>query len=388
MSSSPHTIVVGLGAFGSAALDALAARDVRVLGLDRFDPPHTLGSSHGRTRIIREAYFENPFYVPLVRRAYAGWEALEADVGESLLHPCGGLMVGREEGILVRGTLASAREHAISHELLDASELRRRLPDLRAPDDHVGVLEARAGALMVEPCIRALLARARERGAELRTGERVTAWEADGGGVTVVTDRDTYQAEVLVLAAGPWMGELLGPEAATRIRVERQVCLWVDAQFPPGWPVVVWEPGDDRILYTVPDLGDGFKAGLHHGGPEADPDRVERTVTHSEEERILALLARLIPGAGAPILDRSVCLYTNTPDHHFLLGRHPDHPRVVLAGGGSGHGFKFAPVIGEMVAHLALADDDEAVDPSDPGLAIPPAFAPARLLESSRNPAS
>ncbi len=387
MSSRHHAIVVGLGAFGSAALDALSARGVRALGLDRFDPPHTLGSSHGRTRIIREAYFEDPFYVPLVRRAYTGWEALEADAAESLLHRCGGLMVGREGGPLVSGTLASVLEHAIPHQLLDSSELNRRLLALRPPDDHVGVLEERAGVLRVEPCIRALLDRARERGAELRTGERVTAWESHDGGVTVVTDRDTYQAETLVLAAGPWIGGLLTPEAAARLRVERQVCLWIDADLPDRWPVVVWEPDDDRILYTIPDLGDGFKAGLHHGGPETDPDQVERGVTQSEEERILTLLARLMPRAKPPILNRSVCLYTNTPDHHFMLGRHPDHPRVLLAGGGSGHGFKFAPVIGEMVARLALDDDDEPVSPAASGLDIPTAFAPARLLDPSPDPA-
>jgi sarcosine oxidase len=378
-------IVVGLGAFGAASLGALADRGARVLGLDRFQPPHTMGSSHGRTRIIREAYFEAPFYVPLVRRAYDAWVELDRQGGRTLLHPCGGLMVGPEDGELVAGTLDSVEEHGIPHEVLDAEDLTDRFPHLDVPPGHIGVMEERAGVLLVERCIETLLARAREAGAEIRTGERVQEWEVGAQGVDVTTEAGRHRTRTLVLAVGPWLPDLGGAVFSSALKVERQACIWVmPSRRAAAWPVVVWEPDGGRILYTVPDLGEGFKAGLHHGGPATHPDRVDRQITGRDEEEIRTLLRRLIPAADGPLVRGSVCLYTNTPDHDFVVGSHPEHPSVIVVGGGSGHGFKFAPVIGEMAADLAVPEGARSGTGgrSASGLVVPPQFSPRRFSSS------
>lgn len=366
MNSAFDVIIAGLGAFGAATARSLAGRGVRTLGLDRFQPPHDRGSHHGRTRIIREAYFENPLYVPLVRQAYDAWTGLEEESGQELLHLTGGLMVGPPDGELVGGTLASARRHGIAHELLGAGELRDRYPRMRVPDGMVGVLEKRAGVLDARGCLQALLDGARAACTELRFDEPVEDWTADGDGVSVRTPRGEYRGGVLVLAAGPWLGRLLGEAVPIPLRVQRQVVHWVLAarsaeDFRVGHlPVAIWEQVPGRFFYVVPDMGDGVKAALHHGGQVTDPDRVARPATDVDREAIRHVLTRFLPDAAGRIRESSVCLYTNTPDGNFLLGRHPLHPRVVLVGGGSGHGFKFAPVLGRLTAALAL---DEEISP-------------------------
>jgi sarcosine oxidase len=356
-------IVAGLGAMGSAAAYHLARRGARVLGLDRHAPPHTLGSSHGRTRIIREAYFEHPLYVPLVRRAYENWDALERDVGERLFVQSGGLMIGPEDGALVRGALAAARAHDVPHELLDAREARRRFPAFAVPDEQVALLEHRAGLLLPEACIRAHLALAERHGAELRTETPVDAWREDGALVRVATPAGELTADRLVLAAGPWMPELLrATEAplALPLVVERQLSLWFAPRANPETlraercPVMIWEHGPGPMFFSLGDLGDGVKCGAHHDGVATDPWRVDRAVHDDEPLAGRAMLARILPDAAGPLRDARVCLYTNTPDGHFVLDRHPAHPRVVLASPCSGHGFKFASAIGEVLAELVL----------------------------------
>src|SRR5918992_1629494 len=176
-------IVVGLGAMGSATLFALSRRGVRALGVDQFAPPHTQGSTHGRTRIIREAYFEHPLYVPLVRRAYELWDDLEREAGRTLFHRTGGLMIGPADGAIVAGARRSAVEHDVQHEMLTADQVRRRWPAYDPPDDHGALFELRAGLLLPEACVEAYLELARRSGAVIRTGERVQSWRADGAGV-------------------------------------------------------------------------------------------------------------------------------------------------------------------------------------------------------------
>lgn len=358
MKSKYDVIVAGLGVHGSAVTRALAIRGQRVLGLDARRPPHTDGSSHGRTRIIREAYFEHPLYVPLVQRSLTLWRALETDSRRPLLCETGAIDVGPPEGTLVAGALASCREHDIPHALLDAAEIRRRFPGLNPRDDDVGVHEDRAGALMAEDCIEAFLHVARAAGATLLMEEALTAWTANTGGVTVTTTRDTYEAGALVLALGPWLAGGLA-ETPIPLAIERQVQHWFEA--PPALraghcPVVLWEYERDRALYAIPDVGHGLKAAIHHDG-EVVPsvDAVDRTVHPHDVARVRDLVDRFMPAAGG-LLDSAVCIYTNTPDDAFIVDVHPDHRKVVIVSACSGHGFKFAPVIGEAAADLLAGD--------------------------------
>jgi sarcosine oxidase len=351
-------IVVGLGAMGSAAAWQLARRGRRVLGFDRFSPPHTLGSSHGRSRIIREAYFEHPGYVPLLRRAYECWTQLEQESGRRLLRQTGGLMAGPENGVLFAGARRSAVEHGVPHEVLTAEEIRRRFPGFAPPEDTLGLLEARAGMLWPEGCVEAALALARRHGAELRTDEPVTSWQADGGGVAVTSAGGTHRAARLILSAGPWMPLLLGARGRA-LQVERQLFHWFEPARnpelfgPDRCPVAVWEYAPDRIFATQPDVGDGMKAGIHYEGEMTDPDHVRREPTAEDEAAMRRLVERYLPDAAGRVREARVCLYTNTPDHHFLIDVHPDHPQVIVASPCSGHGFKFASVVGEILADLA-----------------------------------
>jgi sarcosine oxidase len=351
--------VAGLGAMGSAIACQLARSGARVVGLDRFRPPHAQGSTHGGSRIIREAYFEHPLYVPFAQRAIAAWRELEQTSGASLLLTTGGLMIGPRDGEVVGGALASAALHGLPCELLSAAQTRRRFPALAVPDDAVAVLEPRAGVLHPERCVATLLELARDRGAELRLDEALVAWDRGGDDLRVVTSSGTLRCSRLVLAAGPWMPGLLAG-LALPLAVERTVQHWFRPRArrerfaPTVFPIFVWEVAPGLCWYGFPDLGEGLKAALHHQGEATDPDTVRRSVAPAEVEAVRELLARLIPDAAGEHQRSVVCLYTNTPDLHFLIDRHPDDPRVTLVSACSGHGFKFASVIGEVVAAEVL----------------------------------
>jgi sarcosine oxidase len=350
-------IVVGLGAMGSAALYELARRGVRALGVDQFAPPHTLGSTHGRSRIIREAYFEHPLYVPLVQRAYELWDELEREAGRTLFHRTGGLMIGPENGPIVGGARRSAVEHGIPHEMLSADEVRRRWPAYDPPDHHSALFELRAGLLLPEACVEAYLELARRHGATTRTDAPVRCWRGDGSGVSVTTDSATLRADRVVLTAGAWLRELV-PDLPLPLTVERQMFHWFEPtarrelHAATRCPLALWEFERDRMVAAFPDLGDGVKAGVHHEGEITDPATVRRTTTPEEDAQIREILARLMPDAAGRQLEARVCLYTNTPDRDFLIDAHPTDARVFLVSPCSGHGFKFASAIGEIVAEL------------------------------------
>ena len=360
MSESFDVAVVGLGVTGSAAARMLARKGLSVLGLDRYTTPHALGSSHGGTRIIREAYFEHPLYVPLVRRAYELWADLERTAGgRTVYHKTGGLMIGAPDSTLVKGAEASAVQHRIPHEILSAGKIHRRFPVFSPLDEWVGVLENRAGYLDVELGITLMQEQARLRGASLRFEEPVIAWKARaGGGVTVATSKGQYEVGKLVLAAGPWMNELLGGTELP-LTIERQVTFWfepsrAEEQFAPDrMPVSIWEIRPGSFFYTVPDVGHGVKVAWHHGGVAVpSPESVDRTVSPDELAKMFDLLRRFVPFAKGRVMESAICLYTNTPDEHFVIDWHPDSKDVVVASACSGHGFKFAPVVGEIVADL------------------------------------
>jgi sarcosine oxidase len=351
-------VVIGLGAMGSAALASLARRGCKAVGVERFEPGHDHGSSHGATRIIRQGYFEHPSYVPLVRAAYPLWRELAAEAGEPLIEVTGIIEIGAPVSELVAGTLAASRLNGLAHDVLDAGALRRRFPLFQVPDHYVAVFQPDGGFLRAEPAVHALLASARAAGAELRIGETVHAIEPHGRGVRVVTARGDIDAGCAVVAAGPWVKALL-PDLPVAIRVTRQVLGWFAPRDPAlfskdRFPVFLLQNADG-MFYGFPDDGTGaVKVAKHHHADETvDPDRCDRVVSAADEAMIRACLAAHLPPADGPLVAATTCLYTMTPDGDFILDRMPGRDGVIVASPCSGHGFKFAPVIGEIIADLA-----------------------------------
>jgi sarcosine oxidase len=352
--------VVGLGAMGSAALLDLARRGVRVTGLDRFQPPHAFGSTHGQSRIIREAYYEDPGYVPLVRRAYQRWALLERETGVEVFRRTGGLMLGRRDGALVAGAMRSAESHGLPFEELDAEAIGRRFPMFRPSRDTCGILEPRAGVLDPELCLATMLTRAQKLGAVVSTGTTVQRWVSGPSAVRLETDQGSLECGTVVLAAGPWMNGLLG--GLLPLEVERQVMFWFRPATgahlgPERMPVFIWEWEPDRFFYGLPDLGRGVKIAGHHEGQRTTPEQADRVVSPEEVTWARSLVHRFVPGADGDFVGGQTCLYTNTPDQHFVVGPHPADPRVILLSPCSGHGFKFASVIGEIAATLATGGE-------------------------------
>jgi sarcosine oxidase len=348
---SYDVIVIGLGAHGSAAAYHLAKSGAKVLGLERFPRGHTLGSSGGLSRIIRLSYFEHPDYVPLVRRAWDLWRELEAESGETLLTQTGGLFLGPPDGDLVSGARLSAEKYDLAHEVLDTGALRERYPLFRIDDGWAGLFDVQAGWLAPERCIEAHLRMAERHGAALRF-EAPAHWEKDGDGVRVRTESGTYRAERLVLTAGAWMPELL-PDLAPSLWIERNVLFWFEpreriAEYA-ALPVWILEE-DERTYYGFPyDPAHGFKlAGMHYGD-RVDPNTVEREPREIDEERVRTFLRRRIPSADGARRLAKVCMYTNSPDAHFVIDQ-VEGANVTFASACSGHGFKFASAIGELLA--------------------------------------
>jgi sarcosine oxidase len=356
-----EVIIVGLGAMGSAAAYYLAQRGLRVLGLDRFQPPHNFGSSHGLTRIIREAYFEDPLYVPLVQRAYELWADLEKHSGQQLLLKIGGLMIGPHDGALVSGASRSAEQHQLAHEILNSTNLAQKFPAFNVEDEPMAVWEPRAGILFPERAIQTHLALAGKLGAGLRFNEPVRKWEPLEKGVRVFTDSNSYTANHLVLSAGAWMNSLL-PARKLPLTVERQVLYWFkpvshpEMFRPDQFPIFIRQYAPDRFFYGFPDLGDGVKVAFHHQGGQVNPDSLSQEVDQKEIDEMRRILSQFLPYANGELLSTAVCKYTNTPDEHFVLDFHPEYPQVIIASPCSGHGFKFSPVIGEMITELVKGE--------------------------------
>jgi sarcosine oxidase len=358
MEQTHDVIVVGLGSMGSAVAYHLGRRGLRVLGFDAHEPPHRYGSHHGESRIIRKAYYEHPAYVPLLERAFASWAELAEESRATLLLKTGGLMIGTDAGELVPGVLASVRAHGLAHELLSSTEAMARYPPFRLDQEMVAVWEADAGVLFPETCIRTFLAGAAAAGADFRFGEAVQAWTDIPGGVQVNSTRGTYSADTLVLTAGIGMRALI-TNLRTRLRVERQVVAHFapvadEPSFAPDrLPIFCIEEPDGAFYYGFPDLGSGCKFGRHHAGMSGEPASLPREVAAPDLADLRGFLARRMPQASGALGASAVCLYTNTPDFHFVIDRHPHHRNVIVASVCSGHGFKFSSVVGEIVADLA-----------------------------------
>ena len=361
MSNTCDVAIAGLGAMGSAAAYALARRGCRVIGFDRFRPPHAFGSSHGESRIIREAYFEQPFYVPLVRRAFARWREIEQESGKPLLLRCGGISIGREDSAIVTGARASAQMHAVPFEQLSAAEIQRRFPAWRVPEEMVAIWDPGASVLNPERCIDTLLALAAAHGARLAYEEPVMSWQATaGGGVELRTSAGVYHARHLLLTTGGW----LAGDADLPLTVERNAVHWFAPASRPEllradcFPLFLLEvaPSPAPVAYGFPDLGAGVKAAWHHQGELTSADAVRRTVDAGEIESVRRVLREFLPDANGDWIKSTVCTYTNTPDLDFMIDAHPRHPRgeVLIVSACSGHGFKFAPAIGDILADLVI----------------------------------
>ena len=356
-------IIVGAGGMGSAAAWQLARRGQRVLVLERYDIPHAHGSSHGISRIIRLPYYEDPAYVPLLRRAYALWREAEAASGRELLVITGSIDASPEHDPLFIGALRSAQMHDLPHTVLTGTEVNARFPGYRLPASHCAVYQPEGGLVASERAIVAHVELAQAQGAVVQARERVLRWDArpGGEGVTVTTDRGTYGAGRLVLTAGAWIGELV-PALAPAAVPERQVLAWLqphrpDWFTPAAFPVFNLTVDEGRYyglpVYDVP----GFKFGrYHHQGETGPPDTLAREPDAADEALLRTFGERYFPQGSGPTMALRACMFTNTPDEHFIIDHHPQHPQVVVASPCSGHGYKFCSVMGEIVADLASGD--------------------------------
>lgn len=352
-------IVLGLGGMGAAACWRLARRGVSVLGLDPHPLAHDRGSSHGQTRIIRQAYFEHPDYVPLLREAYRLWEELEAEASApgSLLRRVGLLLAGSPGGAVLSGCRRSAELHGIEVQVLTHAEVGRRFPGLAAAEWMQGLFEPGAGYLRVEAAVAAMAEAARRGGAELRPGEGAQAWRVLGNGVEVRTASSVHRAGRLLICAGAWSSQFL-PQLGGLLHVRRKMQLWYEAPDEPfrAVPVYGFET-PAGFFYGFPKLDEaGVKVGDHSGGESVDdPSALQREARADDMQRMGGFIATHLPGAGPAVTRHSVCMYTMTPDEHFIIDRLDGEHQVCFAAGFSGHGFKFAPVVGEALADLALA---------------------------------
>ena len=341
---------------GSAALAELARRGTRVLGVEQFAIGHDKGSSHGGTRIIRLGYFEHPSYVPLLHRTYELWRELEARSGRTLMHITGIAEIGKPDSGVVSGTLLASRTHKLRHEVLTAAQTMERFPAFNLPPDYIGVFQPDGGFLAVEDALDVNIALAKTHGADVRTGVAVHAVTDIANGVRVETDNGTFEADQIIVSAGAWATKFI-PELP--LRVTREVIAWFEARepalFEPSrFPVFLLETPHGQH-YGFPTFGQpGVKIAKHHHRNETvEPDAVDRTVSATDEALIRPALADHLPAANGRLLAAKTCLYTVTPDHDFIIDRAPGRPRMIVASPCSGHGFKFAPVMGEILADLA-----------------------------------
>ena len=361
--AAPRVIVVGVGTMGSAACAHLACRGAEVVGLERFAVGHTFGSHGGQSRAFRLAYYEHPDYVPLLKRSRELWMELNERSGREVFAPVGGVYLSAPGADFVRLSHEAALLHGLDVECLDAPAIRKRFPIFNIPDDWTALVEEAAGLIVPERAIQVHADCARAHGAELREGVRVLGWTADEHGVRVETSDGVVHGDHLVLTAGVW-SQALAQVGALKIRPSRQVLGWIrsPASAPVDRDVLgVWalELDDSSVLYGFPRMEGlpgpaGFKVARHWAAETCDPDDLDRSSRSNDADDFLPYVDRFLPDASGSVVDVQICLYGNTEDGHFRVGVHPEADRVVVAAGFSGHGLKFQPVIGEILADLTL----------------------------------
>lgn len=359
MNSTFDVIVIGAGAMGSAAAYHLSKTGRKILVLDQYAPPHRFGSSHGESRIIREAYFESPLYVPLIQQAYQLWDDLEKESGKKLFLKTGGLMLGNKERRVFQGASTSALKYHVPYEYLDSPAIKKRFPAFKPSDDTVALFEQNAGILFPEECINSQLQLAKRNGVSFYFDETVASIQSKNEGVEIVTDKGQYNADKVIVSAGAWLAELF-PELRLPLSVKRQVLFWfkctgVNAEnfLPEHFPVYIWEHEANKIFYGFPDLGDGLKIAIHHGGRLTTAKTIDRNVSQEEINEVTILLERFFDAKVT--FDRSaVCMYTNTPDENFIIDYHPSNKNIILVSACSGHGFKFSSAIGKLLCDMII----------------------------------
>ena len=364
MSQEFDCIVIGVGGMGSSTLYNLAKRGRRVLGLEQFDIPHAEGSSHGVNRIIRLAYYEHPSYVPLLRRAYELWSEIESVTGEQLLYKTGSIDTAPSGHEVFEGSLESCLLHDIPHRVLNHAQINEEFPGYQLPPGHMGLLQGDGGFVLSERSIVAYANAAMSTGAEIHAREVVSGWEPDQDGVRVFTDRGEYTAERLVITAGAWTSGMV-PILDDLAVPERQVLAWLQpidgSLYTPEVFPVFNAYFDEGRYYGFPVYGiPGFKVGRYHHLEEViDPDFAIKTVNSEDEAVLRSAVERYFPKANGTTMTLKTCMFTNTPDEHFIVDLLPANPQVAVAAGFSGHGFKFASVIGEILADLAINGETE-----------------------------
>ena len=352
-------IVLGLGAHGSSAVYHLSKNNIKVCGIDRFVPPHAFGSSHGQSRIIRQAYHESPMYVPLVMEAYKLWNELENISGKKLLLKTGGLILGNEDSMVIKGAKLSAETHNVPYEYLNNKEIAKRFPALKPTRETVAVVEQNAGILFPEECIKTNLELANKNGALLLFGEVVGNINIQNDFVEVVTDKGSYQTQKLIVSVGAWMNDVL-PELKLPLKIKRQVLFWFKNEKkqmqefiePNHLPIFIWEYSSPHIFYGFPDLGNGIKIAPHHEGQPIHPDLLSKEVYENEIEKMKDILDEYFH-VDAQFNFSDVCMYTNTPDEHFIIDYYPSNKNIIIASPCSGHGFKFSSTIGKILCDMA-----------------------------------
>jgi sarcosine oxidase len=353
-------IVLGLGANGSSALYHLSKTNKKILGIDRFTPPHSFGSSHGESRIIRQAYHESPVYVPFVLEAYNLWDEIEALAGEKLLLKTGGIMLGTEDASVILGAKLSAGSYGIAYDYLNYKDLKQQFPAFKPSEDTVAVVEKNAGILFPEKCIKAYLTQAQKNGAGVRFNETVLTINPKADYVEIITSKGTYLTEKLIISAGAWTSGLL-PGLALPLRVERQVAHWFrntnpqmqPYAMPDKLPIYIWEFSPGKMFYGFPDLGDGLKIAHHHDGDTIDPGNLKQDATPDEVATMKNVLDTYF-NFNVVHNYSGVCMFTNTPDADFIVDYHPQNKNIVIASPCSGHGFKFSSLTGKLLGDMAL----------------------------------
>jgi sarcosine oxidase len=372
-----EVIIVGLGAMGSAALYQLSKRGKNVLGIDQFSPPHTFGSSHGDTRITRQAVGEGEQYVPLLLRSNEIWREIEKETGEKLLEITGGLIISSKGKAAINHvpeffekTIKAAKKYNIRHDLLNAIEIRNRFPQFNIQEDEEGYYEYDAGFLRPEKCIEAQINLAEHYGATTHKNEKVESFSEEKGIVQVKTNFKNYKAKKIIITAGPWLPTMIEETYAKYFKIIRQVLFWFDAKKtikpfePKNFPVFVWElQKNKQVIYGFPAIGgknEGVKIASEHYETTTTADAVDRTVSQKEIKSMYEnFIQPYFPGLSNHCVKAAVCLYTVTPDAHFVIDQHPKYPSVILASPCSGHGFKHSAAIGEILAQLAINEESK-----------------------------
>ncbi len=372
-----NVIVLGLGAMGSATVYQLAKRNCKVLGIDQFAPPHNFGSTHGDTRITRQAIGEGEQYTPLSLRSYEIWDELEKQSGEKLLEKCGGLIISSGAKTAVNhvpeffeNTVASAKKHAIKHDILDASQIRERFPQFKVQDNEIGYYEYEAGFLYPEKCVQVQIDLAEKNGASIHKNEKVESFEEQDGLVTVKTNIGEYKAKKLIITAGAWFSEMMNEKYSKFFKVSRQVLYWFDTVkeieyfSPKNFPIFIWElQGNKQGIYGFPAI-DGQHGGIKIATEQYDntttPETINRAVSEEETQTMFEnYVAPYFPDLNSKCIKSATCLYTVTPDSHFVIDNHPEHKSIIVASPCSGHGFKHSAAIGEVLAQMAIDGKSE-----------------------------